>query len=302
MSVSYSGSAASATIELSGGSDTNNRILTLKEDGATIATFTIKNDDAGFNAGTHYHVSNVVDWLNSQPGWAAGLIDDTRRAASLSHSSATSLGFAFGPLDVKAGTATLHTVFDPHGDAWAMNSKAAEKSIFFGNLMYQNNLPYIFLNQSGMKDIFVVNNAGETDEVLNPGYANMVSQWSKSSSHVVVMHNSLANQRLYLRTAIGLNADSYCLLANNAMLEIDWLNTPDSDLVIADNHLQFGASVPAGSSGTTIGSDTSSLFQDAVNGNFAPTSQMRGYPKPSALKRDRKAASRASIAPAGSEA
>lgn len=301
LSVSYSGSAGAATIELSGGSDTNNRVITLKEDGTIAATFQIKNDDSGFVAGTNYHVSNVVGWINGVAGWNATLLDDTRRASALSHVSASSLGFAFGPVDVKASSAVLHTVFDPHGDAWALNSQSAENSIFYGNLMYQNNLPCIFLNQSGMKDVVVANNAGETDEALNPDYANMVSQWSKSSSHVVVTHNSLSNQRLYLRTAIGLTADNYCMLSNNAMRAIDWLNASDSDLTIADNHLQNGATAPEGAVGTTIEGSASDLFTDPANGDFAPKLMLRQNPKPSKLRRARLGGSRASSAPPGSD-
>ena len=301
LSVSYSGNGSAATIELSGGSDTNNRVITLKEDGTTTATFQIKNDDPGYVAGTNYHVSNVVDWINGIAGWNAILLDDTRRASALSHITASSLGYAFGPVDAKAAPATLHTVFDPHGDAWALNSQSAENSIFYGNLMYQNNVPFIFLIQSGMKDIVVANNAGETDEALNPDFANMVSQWSKSSSHVVVAHNSLANQKLYLRTAIGLTADSYCMLSNNAMRAIDWLNASDSNLTIADNHLQNGASVPEGAMGTTIGGTSSDLFSDPANGDFTPTPMLGQNAKPSKLRRTRLGGSRASSAPAGSD-
>ena len=302
MTVSYTGSADAATLELYGGSDTNNRVLTIREDGTIVATFQIRNDDAGYVADTHYRVGSVVDWISSLSNWNATLLDDTRRAAALSHSSASSLGFAFGPIDAKDNPVTLHTVFDPHGDAWAMNSQSAENSLFVGNTMVGNNVPFIFLNQSNLRDIVVANNAGYTDETLNPDYEDMVSQWSKSSSHVVVSHYTLANQQLYLRTAIGMTSDSYCMLSNNAMLDIDWLGSIDPDLEIKDNHLQSGSSAPDLADGTSVGGTSDSLFAEPASGNFAPTAELRDYPKAARLRRDRKNGSRANFAPAGCDA
>ncbi|RGP41508.1 hypothetical protein BPTFM16_01814 [Altererythrobacter insulae] len=302
MIVAYAGSADAATLELSGGSDTNNRVLTIRENGTSVASLQIKNDDAGYVADTHYRVGSIVDWINNLSDWSATLLDNTRRAAALSHSSASSLGFAFGPIDAKENPVTLQTVFDPHGDAWAMNSQSAENSLFIANTMVGNNVPFIFLNHSNLKDIVVANNAGYTDETLNPDYENMVSQWSKSSSHVVVAHNTLANQQLYLRTAIGLTADSYCMLSNNAMLDIDWLGSSDPDLEIEDNHLQSGSTAPDLANGTSIGGTSKTLFVEPASGNFAPTAELRDYSKAARLRRDRKNGSRANFAPAGCNA
>lgn len=302
ISIGYSGNANTATIELSGGSDTNNRVITLKEDGSVAGTFQIKNDDPDFVAGTHYHVSNVVDWLNGLPGWNATLLDNSRRASALSHTSASALGHSFSAVDVKSGSIILHTVFDPHGDAWAMNSQSVENSILFGNRMYANALPNIFLNQAGLKDVFIVNNAGQTDEVLYPDFANLASQWSKSSSHVVIAHNSIANQKLLLRTGIGLTTDAYCLLANNTMSEFEWLGTPDTNLTIADNHLHYGAIDPAGAINTSFVGDADSLFVDASSGNFTPTTQLRSESKLATVRRDRTSSTRSTSSPAGSEA
>lgn len=299
----YSGPAVTATIELSGGNDTNARVLTAKQDGATVASFTLRQTDADFIAGTNYHVANVATWLNSLTGWSATLLDDTRRATALSHSSAATLGGAFGPIDAKSGDVKLHTVFDVHGDAWAFNSTVTENLICFGNLMFANDLPLVTFGLSGAKDVFFVNNAGQTSETLNPTYAFQISQWNKPYQHAVIAHNSLANQKLLLRTASGMTADAYSLVANNAMLAIDWDGTPTAALKISANHVHAGQTAAAGSTGTTSGGNQFSLFVDAANGNFAPAVELLTNLKRPVVKHDRTGRARSSTrAPAGSEA
>ncbi|TNE50386.1 MAG: hypothetical protein EP341_07675 [Sphingomonadales bacterium] len=299
MTVRYSGPAASATIEMSGGSDTNNRIITLREEGVAIASFTAKNTPSDFIADTNYEIADVVAWINGLPGWTATLLDDTRRATALSHDSASTLGNAFGPVDCKATDATLHTVFDPHGDVWAINLQSSENSLAFGNLIHGNNLPGIFFSYNSHSDLFFVNNALATDEAINPAYQNLFSQWGKPGSHVVIAHNSLANQKLLLRTSSGMTADPYCLLANNCMLGIDWDGQPDAALTISSNHLHQGATSPAGSIAASIGGDQYDLFQDAATGDFSPSGDLLANKKPPVVKRDATGRPRKSNAPAG---
>lgn len=299
LTMQYVGSAASATIEMSGGSDTNNRVLTLREDGAVVSTFTVKNAEADYAAGTNYDVADVVAWINAQTDWSATLLDDTRRATALSHDSSGTLGSSFAAVDAKSGPVTLHTVFDPHGDVWAMNNVSYDNGLFFANQMHSNYVPAMSFAYTQHRDLFFVNNTFETDEALNPWFFNMISQWSKPSSHVVIAHNSFANHRLLVRPSLGMTADAYCLLANNTMSRLQWEGTPDPVLPIVDNHLHSGSSVPSGATGTTTGGDNTSLFADAANGDFTPAGDLLTNKKPPRVKRDINGKSRGGQAPPG---
>ena len=302
LSVQYTGPNSTATISLTGGNDTNNRVLSAYENGSLVGTFTIKNTTADYNTGTNYDVADAAAWLNSLPDWTAAVLDDSRRASALSHQSAGSLGGSFAALDVKTGPATLHTVFDAHGDTWAINQQASKNSIFYGNLMHSNDLPAISFGYVSHEDLFFVNNTVETDEALNPNFAFQFSQWNKPGSHVVIAHNSFANQKLLLRQGLGMSADPYCLVANNTAVGVDWDGTPDANLTVSDNHFHANATVPAGSINTSLGGDQQSLFVDAANGNFAPSGELTQFLKTRAVKPDRIGSIRNRNAPAGSEA
>ncbi|MGQ7829927.1 hypothetical protein [Altererythrobacter sp. Z27] len=303
MTVQYSGAAATATIELSGANDANNRVFTAKENGGTISTFTVRNTDADFNAGTNYDVADVVAWLNGLTGWHATLLDDTRRTTSLIHASAATLGGSFGAVDTKTAPVTFQTVFDVHGDMWAINNASSRNGIFYSNLMFGNDLPIMGFGASGSEDMFFVNNAAHTDESINPYFANQISQWNRPGSQIVVAHNSLANQKFLLRAGMGMTADAWSLVANNCMLGIEWDGSPAAALPIAGNHIHAGQPVPAGSVGTSSGGDQASLFADASTGDFTPAGSMLANRKPPVVKHDRTGRTRRSTsASAGSEA
>jgi len=299
MTVQYVGAAATATIELAGSSDANNRQIIAKVDGQPDQSFDLRNEVADFQADTNYSVSDVVDWINSLSDWSATLLDDTRRATALSHDSAASLGNGFGAIDAKSTALSLHTVFDIHGDIWALNLQSSTNSIVFGNTFYGNALPVITLGYSSMEDLLVVNNAADSDEALNPNFLDQFSQWSKPSSHVVVAHNTLSNQIQLVRPSQGMTADSYCMLANNAMRGIEWTGTPDAALSIADNHL-FGAAVsPVGAKRTTISGTKQDNFVNASLGNFSPSGALQSSPKSSVARFDKGGNIRGTTAPAG---
>ncbi len=299
LSVQYTGAASAATIELSGSSDANNRVLKLRTDGLPDQTFTIGNQVADYQADTHYSVQNVVDWINANAGWAAVLIDDSRRASALSHANAAGLGAGFSAIDAKTSSVDLHTVFDIHGDIWAINLQSSTNSIMFGNTFYGNALPAITLGYDGMEDLLIINNAAESDEALNPDFLSQFSQWSKPSSHVVVAHNTLANQIQLIRPSQGLTADEHCMLANNAMRGIEWTGTPNSDLEVTDNHLFGAATNPQGAKRTTISGTKADNFIDAAGGNFAPAGGLLTSPKQSVLGFDKGGNVRGTTAPAG---
>jgi len=105
---------------------------------------------------------------------------------------------------------------------------------------------------------------------------------------VVLAHNTLSNQIQLVRTSHGMTADSYCMLANNAMHGIEWTGTPTAGLSIADNHL-FGAAVsPVGAKRTTISGTKQDNFVDASMGNFSPSGALQSSPKSSVMRFDSK--------------
>ena len=83
LAVQYTGAGGSATLELTNANEANGRTFTARVDGASVGTFTVKNDTGSAAAGTNYTVQNVADWLNGLAGWTASVLDDTRRATAL---------------------------------------------------------------------------------------------------------------------------------------------------------------------------------------------------------------------------
>ena len=290
LSVQYTGAGASATLEMSGGNETNNRVLTAKIAGSTVGTFAVRNTEADFVANTNYTVAHVVSWLNSLAGWTATLLDNTRRAGALSRT--TYAGGAFEATNVKSAPLTLVTMFDQHGDLWAW-AGAPENVIFNDNLCYNNSVQSIyFAPPAGIRDAMIINNVFDLDETdLN--FGSFISQLIAVQSHVVIAHNSVANQILVLRRDTTYDPDQYCLLANNIVPSISWqVGGPDSDLKISDNHLHAGATLPANSTGTTFGGNRTTLFVAPGSGDFNPQGPLLDVLKTPVVRYDRMGAAR----------
>lgn len=290
LTVQYTGAGTSATLELSGGNDTSNRVFTAKVAGSTVGTFTLRNAEADFNANTNYTVANVVGWLNSLSGWTATLLDNTRRATALSRTN--NAGGSFEAANVKTAPLTLATMFDQHGDLWQWGG-TPENVIFSDNLCYNNSVQSIFFGPpAGISDAMVVNNVFDLDE-SDFNFGSFLNQLGAVQSHVVIAHNSITNQETVLRRDTDYNPDNYCLLANNVASSIRWLGVgTDSDLAIRHNHLHTGSSLPAGSTGTTFGGNRTTLFVDAVGGDFTPQGPLLDILKTPVLRYDRTGAAR----------
>ncbi len=308
--VTYSGAASTATLELSGGNDASSRTFTARENGSVVGTFTVQNSEAAFTAGTNYNVSNVVNWINGLgAGWSATLLDDTRRATSISLAGLK--GTAFGATNVKNVTLTPVTMFDLHGDWWQQQSGIEENVICYNNVAWQG--VYQVLITSGiagdgprLRDALFINCAWhqKTTDRYNTGYGlavNINSQLQRAHSHVVVAHCSFANQGLSFRTdmAAPYNPDTYCLVANNIARVLTWSASADADLVIANNHLETGATNPSGGVNTTIGGTVSSMLVDAANGGFQPIGELLTNQKPAILRLPARGPVRQALAPAG---
>jgi hypothetical protein len=285
LTVQYFGSGT-GTLELSGGSNVHARVLTAKVAGNTVGAFTISATEAGFIANTNYTVRNVMDWLNSLPGWSATLLDDSRRAAALGLSGSGSLGAAFGATDAKTAPLTLVTVFDLHTDMWRLSPDTTDNIICAGNLFFDCvGQGFFVVGSGGLTDVIIANNTMNQDET-DPDAHYSYTQLGDDHSHVVFAHNSMT-QPIQLRTDATYNPDGYCLLANSVAPRIVWAGTPDLDLAIKDNHLFGGAAAPSGATDTSIGGTKASLFVAADSGDFTPQGELLGNPKPPILRIDR---------------
>ena len=298
LAVQYTGAAAAATIRATGSS--TSKTWTLAENGVDVSSLSTLSTEAAFLANTVYTVENVAAWINAQPGWSAIVLDTSRAAYGLGLIDGVP-GAGFAALDAKTAPLTFHTRFDVHADIYQHGDNAAtskENVVIWGIHGWQLVAQDIFLTGlGGMNDVLVANCAFH-----NKASDGQFSQMARAHSHVMLVHNSWASQGVWFRPDQSYTADAYCLAVNNTVPTMEWLGTPDADLVIAANHLQAGAIAPAGSTGTTVGGDLTSLFADAAAGVFAPAGELLANLKAATLKWDRNKAIRNSSAPSGSEA
>lgn len=267
MSIAYSG-AGTPTISLRN----SPRSLTLRVDGADIASFDTDASEQGFRDDTHYRVASAVDWVNSQIGWSATLIDDTRKASSISPPGTTN-GAAQEDIAIPA---TLPTHFDIHSDIYQLPilPEVRENVVFAFNTFTQIDAQNIFIQLApGLQDsIFAgnafYNNLGTTDEGLITGLGGMFS-------HCIFAHNALATQRVLL-PAEGLGGDGYTLIANNVVRRLSVRNDDPipNAILVENNHVQEDLGLPDGTVGTSIGGDSTTLFVDAISGDFTPTGDL----------------------------
>lgn len=271
MTVTYTGGATSATIE-----STSAKLFTLKEAGVSVGTFQLSNNAAAYTAGTNFSVSNLVDWINSHPDWSASLVDDTRAGVflSLDGDKATAIEVQ----ECKGAEVTLYTHFDLHGDFYQrQNGSNAENVVFYGNKATGAQFQALFAGSGGsMKDIAFINNAWHLTDTSPYNAGAQSSPVSGQFSHVIVGHNSWVGQRVILNDAAYGTPGGYNLIANNVAREALWVGAPpQSGLVVSDNHVSGGASVPASpATGTTVGGDYTNLFQELASGNFNPAGSL----------------------------
>lgn len=289
--VTYTGSGTTATLELAGVNEAGSRTFTAKVDGATVGTFTTDR----FYTATNGRNSSVVNWLNGLAGWSATLQDDTRRASVLSVVGGKGAGFT--ARNCKNVTLQLVTMFDQHGDVWqhlTTGSPITENVIVADNVITNFAGQCFFIASSfAARDFIFLNNGFHGKP--GPSYAgdynvrsDFFSQMSRSGvkSHVVFAHNSMT-QGWLLRPADGFNADGYCLWANNVARSMAWVGTPDADIRIVNNHLLAGATLPAGTTGSSMGGTEEDLWQNPAAGDFAPQGALLTNLKPPSLRNDR---------------
>lgn len=263
MSISYSG-AGTPTVSIRN----SPRTLALRLDGSDVASFVFDSSEQGFRDDTNYRVESAVDFVNAQTGWSATLLDDTRQGAALSPPGTTNAA----PEEDIAVPATLPTHFDIHSDIYQLPilPEFRENMVFAFNRLWQIDAQNIFVQASpGMIDSVVIgnalyNNLGTPDEGLQSDLGGMIS-------HGVFAHNTMATQRTLI-PAETQGGDSYSLIANNVVLRLTVRNDDPiaPGLTVKDNHIIQNVGLPAGIEGTTSGGDSTTLFSDAISGDFTP--------------------------------
>jgi len=273
------------TLRIDGGIDAPTRTLILKEGGAEVGRFLVGSSDARYqtaaapdhdpvSAGEGYSVADVAAWMNSLPGWTASVLDDTRRASALCRAGSKGAPFA----DSGTGSGLrLSTSWDLHADIWQQQANI-ENIVFSSNVGTDIEAQFFLVGGSDpawtARDYVFVNNAFTSNEASDQyyEYTNSTSQFGGNPhSHVVFTHNSLPNQRVLVRPDGGFEADAYCLFAANALPQLAWVGTPDTNLVIKDNVLDAGETDPAGANGTTLAGNKTTKYANYANGDFDPS-------------------------------
>jgi hypothetical protein len=288
MTVRYSGSASSATVARSGSVDPTSTTYTFAW-GANVATFVTGRNATNYagTIGDGYWFDDLVDWINTvlaaqDSGWSATLDLPARSRRASSGSLATLKAQGFGPTDCKATPLQIVSSFDSHGDWWQHRFNGiTENVIAYGNIARDMQTQNIFIGANvDANDFVFVNNAfhnsdSPTSDYYDPRDAS--SQLGRSTSpirlsHVVLAHNTLANQGLIFRdeSQPATTFDSYCLIANNVMIDLTQAGGSAIGAVVRNNHVHNAARLIPMAVGTTSGGDASTLFVDAAGGDFTP--------------------------------
>jgi hypothetical protein len=264
MSIAYSGSGT-PTVSIRN----SPRRLVLRVDGSDVASYTFSNAEQDFRDDVDYRVGSAVDWVNTQTDWSATLIDDTRRGSSLSPPGTTN----GNPKEDIAVPATLPTHFDIHSDIYQQpNNFNTENVVMAFNKFTLIDAQNIFTSQTPTgngRDFYIFSNAfynnlGTLDEGLR-------SALGGCSSNTVFVHNTMATQYTSLpQDAVNTDADEYCLFANNSVKEIRATGGLDVEVTVANNHVHYDDNLPADTTGTTEGGDSTDLYVDAIGGDFTP--------------------------------
>jgi len=288
LNVAYNGAEATATIALAGSNNAATRTMTAVW-GSNSATFTISRSEANYTAATDpaynaatagvgYFVQDVANWLNSLTGWSATLIDNTRRGSFLGR--ATGRGAGFSAQNVKNTTLQLVTCLDAHADFYQRHPGTSENVIIAfnrGTNMRGQNI--FFASASGSCDDFIVVGNAFSNIPSTSGPYGIFTQTSSQFAgtphrHVVFAHNTMPTQRLILRSDdAGYSNDAYCLIANNALMNLLYQTTPQTQHLNVEtkyNVIDSGFAAPAGSTGTVIDGDYASKHVNALAGDFTP--------------------------------
>jgi hypothetical protein len=228
----------------------------------------------------------------------------SRRASACSLTGGK--GASFLATNVKNAMLTVVTMFDLHSDWFQQNNAGLlENGIAADNLCTNMVSQNIFVTgTAGAKDFLFLNNAFHNKILSGPynNYLFLQSQLNYRHSHVVLAHNSMASQGLAVRTDTSYQPDIYCLVANNALMNLQWSGAANATLKIRFNYLSRGATAPAGGVSTVIGGTQEQSFTSSQQGLFGPRGVLRTTVMAPCMTYDRKGRRRDYIDSAGSDA
>ncbi len=291
--IAYSGNEATATIERDGTADAGVALWTARW-GANTATFECGNREDFFLGltGDGYTFQDLVNWVNNDlaaldSGWSAALTDpDFAEIRCCAGSITAGKGTGFDPQDVIASPLTVVAMFDRHGDFYQHATGTLENAIIAFNTATDVQAQLIFISPTAAggdaaeRDLMILGNAF----YLRPGVDGYYDPEANSSqfgrtdltaSHVVIAHNTHANQRWLVRSDNpGFTTDSYCLFANNIASAFIYVGPQLAGLTVDALHLHGGSTKPSGATRVAFGGDASSLFVDPAAGDFTPTGEL----------------------------
>ena len=266
--VTYTGVAATATVDVSGGSfGVSAPTVTLTDSNNAPFTFVA-------NTG---NMADIVNWVNTtvagtSSGWSATMLatpDDgvtDRNPVNLVRATTQTC---------KNVTRTFETWIDLHQDFWSMSSTSQNNKVIENNIGI--NVAYVqepFFDGTAT-DIVKVNNAFSA-QATNPQLPaeTVLGQWAGSpKSHLYNAHNANAGMSLRLRNDGTWSADSYTQLQADVTGYVDWVGTPTTNPVLTNCHsisgVQSGTS-QAGNSST--GSSLALMYPARLSMDFTPGS------------------------------
>lgn len=330
--VTYAGAQATATLSAPIAQGAT-RVLTATW-GSNTATLTIgrnevdwRADDTGFTppSDNAFWPRDVVNWINGtgpyagiglkdqDAGWSAALLDDTICAffVNLDRTDPEFSGGANGNasamnVSVKAVTKTIKCTFDIHADGYQQRFGGTNNNVIICNESWEvaGQLLFLSANDQEEYDYTIVNNGfkflSTAAEYIEP--ESNLGRMDKN--HVLICHNSWANQRLRVRYDSGVSIDSYSLIANNVMEELTDVGTSDTPVgIIINNHIYAGSALAGGQSGTTIGGDASTLFANITSAtDFTPAGALLTNLAAPVMARDAGGVLRPALAPKGARA
>ena len=260
----YSGAEEAATLSILGTNDGKPRRFRVVWGGNSAEFVT---DSRETDPPDARHFKSWVEALDS--GFTCTVHDTTRRISAAGLPGNTGGDFINQP--IKNRPLRVVTMFDIHGD-WYQQYTRSENVIVYSNVITRTQTQNIFLTGTEIKDFLFVNNSFHNIESENPYVKTSFtfSQLAKKHSHVIIAHNTLSNQGLFLRSDQSYNPDQYCLVANNVLRELAWSGPPSERLVISRQHLLDRAQIPVFAQETSVGGSVLTLFADAEDGDFTP--------------------------------
>lgn len=226
-----------------------------------------------------YEIEDLVNYINTLPGWSATLLDNNLIAAHATD-PANFGGFSANdfptPIEVGEGL-TLIASLGLHQDGFVHPTGANENVIIYGNRITTAEGQLAFLGgdkDNDAKDLFYVKNLFE--QVSGSGLISNLDEFSSDASHVVFAHNTWSRQMVDLQMdTVG----GYCVFSNNVadMIRGDASNA----LAASNNHVQTdGIGSPAmGLTNTVQAGTRATLYSDPDNLDFSPAGQLLENPK-----------------------